>query len=295
MALALSACGAKIAKDAPPPPTDRVLAEAASPQANAQLTWVLVSESPGSWAEEAVWDEYLVRVRNTSTAPISITGAVLEDSSGTPATPLASRKELIKGSKQMARRYKDQGVTVYTGLGGAGMGTLGAASTAGGVAYASTLSLGLMGGASSSSLAFGAAFGLIATGPVLGTVGIVRSVRASKMNKRIQARATPLPVTVAPGAAVMLDLFFPISPAPNALTVGYRAGDAEERVVIDTRQALAGLHLPLPEGAVAAAPVPVTTQAVASAAAMPEAPAGAAASAEASQAEAPKAGASSPR
>lgn len=299
MAFALSACGAKIVKDAPPPPTDRVLTEAASPQANAQLTWVLVSESPGSWAEEAVWDEYLVRVRNTGAAPITITGAVLEDSSGTPATPLASRKELVKGSKQMARRYKDQGMTVYTGLGGAGMGTLGVASTAGGVAYASTLSLGIMGGASSSSLAIGSALGLVVTGPVLGTIGIVRASRARRMDKRIRARATPLPVTVAPGEAVMLDLFFPISPAPNALTIGYRAGDAEERVVIDTRQALAGLHLPVPEGAVAAVPVQATTQTVATAAATPEPRAasasGAAANAEASKAEAPKAGASSPR
>lgn len=298
MAFALSACGAKIVKNAPPPPTDRVLAEAASPQANAQLTWVLVSESPGSWAEEAVWDEYLVRVRNTGTAPITITGAVLEDSSGTPATPLDSRKELVKGSKQMARRYRDQDVTVYTGLGGAGMGTLGLASTASGTAYLSTLSMGLFGGASSSSLAFGTAFGLMATGPVLGTIGIVRASRARRMDKRIKTRATPLPVIVAPGEAVMLDLFFPISPAPNALTIGYRAGDVEERVVIDTRQALAGLHLPLPEGAVAAVPVRATTQTAATAAAMPVAPAasasGAAANAEASKAEAPKTGASSP-
>src|SRR5687768_5903373 len=112
MALALSACGAKIVKDAPPPPTDRVLAEAASPQANVQLTWVLVSEGPGSWAEEAVWDEYLVRVRNTGTAPISVTGAVLEDSSGMPATPLDSRKALIQASKHVAQRYKDRGVPI---------------------------------------------------------------------------------------------------------------------------------------------------------------------------------------
>ena len=244
MALAVSACGAKIVKNAPPPPADRIVAEASSPHMQAQLTWVLVSEGPGSWAEEAVWDEYLFRVRNTSSVPVEIGSVVVEDSSGQEAVAMDSRSALIKGSKQTAKRYKEQGVSIYTGMGGAGMTALGVGSTAAGVAYGSTLSLGIMGGASSSSAALGTAFGLMVTGPVLGTIGVVRVARAHKMNKRIQARHTALPVTLAPGEERMLDVFFPITPAPNRVSITYRQDGVAQRLDIDTRQALAGLHLP---------------------------------------------------
>ncbi|MFC5576899.1 hypothetical protein ACFPOA_02585 [Lysobacter niabensis] len=244
MALALSACGAKIVKNAPPPPVDRIVAEAGSPHMQAQLTWVLVSEGPGSWAEEAVWDEYLIRVRNTSSVPVEINSVVVEDSSGQAAVTMDSRSALIQASKQTAKRYKEQGISVYTGLGSAGMTALGVGSTVAGMAYGSTLALGFAGGASSSSLALGTAFGLVVTGPVLGTIGVVRATRAHKMNKRIQARNTPLPLALAPGEERMLDVFFPITPAPNRVSISYRQDDAEHRIDIDTRRALAGLHLP---------------------------------------------------
>lgn len=241
MALLLSACGAKIVKDAPPPPMDRVIAEAASPHARAQVAWVLVSEGPGSWAEEAVWDEYLIRVRNTSAAPLEVVGAVVQDSSGHDAAPLASRKELIQASKATARRYKEQGVSVYAGLGGASMVKLGAGSVAAGIAYPSLVA--------GSWTTVGVTLGLVVTGPVLGTIGFVRASRARKMDKRIHARQTPLPLTIPPGEEVVLDLFFPIMPAPNSVTIGYRQDGVENAVAIDTRQALAGLHLPPPDAA----------------------------------------------
>ena len=265
MALALSACGAKIVKDAPPPPVDQVLAEAASPHLQAQLAWVLVSEGPGAWAEEAVWDEYLVRVRNTSTAPVDIAAVMLEDSLGHGVGTLDSRGDLIRASKQTARRYKAQGLAVHAGMGGAGMGALGVATTAAGVAYAGTLSLGLWGGVASSSAALSAAAGLLVGGPVIGTVGIVRAVRARKMDNRIQARRTPLPVTLAPGEERVLDLFFPITPAPGKVSIVYRQAGAEHHAEIDTRQALAGLHLPAPAAnAVAPAPSAAVTEGQAS-------------------------------
>jgi len=262
MALTLSACGAKIVKNAPPPPADQVLAEAGTPHLQAQLTWVLVSEGPGAWAEEAVWDEYLVRVHNTSLAPVEISTVVVEDSLGHATATLESRPDLIRASKQTAKRYKAQGVSVYAGMGGASMGALGLASTAAGVAYASTLSLGLMGSAASSSAAIGAAAGLMVVGPVLGSIGIVRAVRAHKMDNRIHARRTALPATVEPGAEMLLDLFFPITPGPNKLSITYRQAGAEYRAEIDTRQALAGLHLPPPAlGAAAPAASTVATEA----------------------------------
>lgn len=243
LALGLSACGAKIVKHAPPPPLDQTLAESTSPQLTAKLVWITVSEGKGAWVEEAAWDEYFVRVHNTSAVPLEITGVEVEDSRGTVVGAMGTRSELIKGSRATAKRYKDAGVKIYTGLGGGTLTALGAGSGAAGVAYASTLSLGFLGGGSSSA-ALGTAAGLMVAAPVLGTMGVVRAVRARKVDRQIRQRSTDLPLTLAAGSEATLDLFYPIAPAPNAVTIAYRDGTAENRLQIDTRQPLAGLHLP---------------------------------------------------
>jgi hypothetical protein len=90
----------------------------------------------------------------------------------------------------------------------------------------------------------GTAAGLLVVAPVLGTVAIARAVRNHRVEKQIQARRTMLPVTIAPGEDVLMDVFVPIAPSPQAVRIAYHDGEAEGRLEIDTRQALAGLHLP---------------------------------------------------
>ncbi|HJW46279.1 MAG TPA: hypothetical protein VJ484_07285 [Lysobacter sp.] len=228
------------------------MAQSSSPHLAAKLEWVIVPGGPGAWVTNAGWDEYLIRVRNTSTAPVRIDGVEVEDSSGQSATPLDSRAALIKASRKTARRYRDEGVKVQAGMGGAALTAWGIGSTTAGLAYSSTLTLGIMGGGSSSA-AWGVAAGMVVVGPVLGTMAIVRAARNHKVEKQIQVRRTMLPVTVAPGEEVLLDVFVPIAPSPKAVRIAYHDGEAEGRVEIDTRQVLAGLHLPPPANAQAPA------------------------------------------
>lgn len=301
LALGLSACGAKIVKHAPPPPLDRTLAESSSPQLSANLAWITVSEGPGAWVEEAAWDEYFVRVRNTAAVPLTITGVEVEDSRGTVTGAMDTRPDLIKGSRETAKRYKDAGMKVYTGLGGGTLSSLGAASGVAGVAYGSTLSgVGLFGTAGSSSAALGTAAGLMIAAPVLGTMGVVRAVRARKVDRQIRQRSTDLPLTLAPGSEATLDLFYPVAPAPRSVTIAYSDGTTPQRLQIDTHEALAGLHLPPTASApsqVAAttSPAPAASSASAASAASTTASAPAAANAPvAADASAPAATATTP-
>lgn len=120
--LALSACGGgtKLVKHAEPlPQREQPLAIANDAALAAQLDWVLVRNGPGAWAKNADWDEYLINVHNSSTAPLQIRAVSVTDSNGHDATTLDDRKQLVKASKQTAKRYRQSGVKVMAGRGGA--------------------------------------------------------------------------------------------------------------------------------------------------------------------------------
>ena len=63
------------------------------------------------------------------------------------------------------------------------------------------------------------------------------------MNEQIEARQTALPLQVEPGASLALNLFFPIAPSPLEVRVDYADSSGEHVIVLDTREAMNGLHL----------------------------------------------------
>ena len=88
--------------------------------------------------------------------------------------------------------------------------------------------------------------GFILAAPVLIGFGIVRIVNNSKVDNRIESRATPLPVTIPASSDVVLDAFFPITPSPRHVTFHYRTAQGDQQLPVDTSQVLAGLHLTAP-------------------------------------------------
>jgi hypothetical protein len=235
----LSACGgSKLVKhpSAPPAPIEASLASATDAALGARLEWVIVRGGPGSWAKNADWDEYLIRVHNVSNAPIRITGVSVVDSLGQPNVTLGKRKALIKASRKNARRYKDSDLNVVAGLSGtsitaAGIGVglgVGSAAAAGG---------GMLAGAAGA-----AAFLTVA--PAFAVVGIFRGVRNGQVSNRLEDRQSKLPAALAAGEEQPLDLFFPLSPSPARVQISYAdAQGAPHQLDIDTRELLAGLHL----------------------------------------------------
>lgn len=249
--LAVSACGGtKLVRRPPPAPQpERPLAIAADASLAAELGFVIVRNGPGAWAKNGDWDEYLVRLRNVSASPVQIRSLRLTDYREEASEPLAARKPLVQASKQVARRYRDAGLTVQAGRGGAGLvaAGVGAGVVGYGAAVAATTSAALGAGGTAGGGAAAAAGGLFLAAPVLVGIGIARMVNNGKVDDRIHARASTLPKDLAPGEDLRLDVFFPTTPSPQRLTVVYTDAQGEHQLDIDTRHALQGLHLALPD------------------------------------------------
>lgn len=236
--------GTKVLKETQPIQTTQPLAAISDQRVEATLDWVIVRDGPGTWARNADWDEYLLRVSNRSDQPIKVTQLTVVDSLDTRIESQSGRKQLVKGSKKTARRYKESGVKVKAGRGAGTMLIAGAAVTAVGIGAASAVAYGsILGGAATAGSAGAAVGGLLLLGPALAVGGIVRGVNNSKVNNQIELRQTKLPLEVPAGEELGLNVFFPISPSPKVVELIYIDATGKHSLVIDTSTALNGLHI----------------------------------------------------
>jgi hypothetical protein len=236
-----------VLKEEQPIQTTQPLAIASDQQITATIDWVIVRDGPGTWAKNADWDEYLLRVNNESDQPIQVTRVTVVDSLDTQIESQAGRKQLVKNSKKTARRYKKSGVKVKAGRGAGTMLVAGAAVTVVGVGAATAVAYGgIMGGAATAGSAGAAAGGLLLLGPAIAIGGVVRGVNNSKVNKRIEERQTVLPLEVPANVEQDLDVFFPLAPSPKLVELVYSDATGEHILLIDTNAALEGLHIEQP-------------------------------------------------
>jgi len=236
--------GTKVLKEPHPVQTTQPLAAVSDQQVIATLDWVIVRGGPGTWAKNADWDEYVLRVRNQSDQPLTVTQLAVVDSLDTRVETQSGRKELVKGSKKTARRYKESGIKVKAGRGAGTMLVAGAAVTALGVGAASASVYGAaMSGAATAGGAGVAAGGLLLLGPALAVGGIVRGVNNGKVNNQIELRQTLLPLAISADEERVINAFFPLAPSPKMVELTYVDATGEHRLLIDTSVALNGLHI----------------------------------------------------
>ncbi|MBT8147418.1 MAG: hypothetical protein KJN90_11235, partial [Gammaproteobacteria bacterium] len=132
LVLCLAGCGGTKLLDKPVPMTvGQPLASAADRQISVAVDWIVVRDGPGTWARNADWDEYLIRVQNLSNTQVEIRDVVIYDSMLIRSDSSGERRMLVAGSKQVARRYADHDIDVRAGLSGS---TLLAAGAVGGAA-----------------------------------------------------------------------------------------------------------------------------------------------------------------
>jgi hypothetical protein len=261
ISLGLSACGgSSLVRHAKPPPVTPALAQASDQGMAASLDWVIVRNGPGTWAKNADWDEYLIRVRNLGPTPVQVTGVAVYDSLGTRIVPAADRRRLIAGSKDSVRRYKGSHLKVKAGLGGGGLVAAGL-----GVSFGAAGSV-AAGGGVLSAVAGATLFTMMAPG--FGVAGIVRAVHNSQVNDEIKRRQSKLPVPIAGKGEQGLDVFFPLAPSPTRIEITYADSAGEHLLHLDTSVALAGLHL-RPAAAMPSTPVAAPVAAPAAASARP--------------------------
>ena len=233
----LAGCGgAKLVRHPAAPTPIGSLVQASDGRLAASLDWLIVQNGPGAWARNSDWDEYLVRVRTLVPGAVTVTGASVIDSLGTRLPAGDDRSGLVHASRGSVRRYRSSGLRVEAGLGGA---TLAAAGVGASYGTASGLAAGTtMGGAYAGALLFTVA------APVFGVAGIMRGVHNGQVNREIGRRHAVLPRVLADGSEQSLDLFFPQALAPQRIEIEYTDATGAHVLAIDTRAALAGLHLP---------------------------------------------------
>ena len=239
LATCLVACGgSKVIKDPVPLSVVEPLTTASDQTLEANLEWVIVRDGPGTWAKNADWDEYILKVRNTNGDLIQITAIAIYDSLGTGLYSMADRKSLVKESRQTARRYRNEGVEVKAGLGGTTMLAAGGTALFAGQAVGYAVLSG-----SAGTGAAGAAIGALAIAPILTVSGVVRSVNNNRVSREIGKRHTVLPARIWPDEQKDLHVFFPLAPSPTHIELTYVQDYKQYKLIIDTRETLQGLHI----------------------------------------------------
>lgn len=236
----LVGCGGtgKLSKPVPDT-TPHVIAEATDYRVTASIESVIVRDGPGSWAKNAFWDEYRIRVTVADGWAVEISRVVVVDSLGEHHRPGISLQELADGTQRTAERYQDSNLRMTPGLGGA----LEAGVLVGGTSAAVGLAtLGSTGAAATAATA-----GLVVA-PVLIGAGLIGMAEVLPVQFEIDRRNTSLPLELVGGSVTTLDLFFPVAPSPQQVNIRYSDPAGVHVLSIDTSTALAGLHL-LPKAA----------------------------------------------
>ncbi len=244
LVIVLTGCGgAKVLKKPEPLKTTQPLAVASGPRLAITLDWVIVRAGPGTWAKNADWDEYLLRFKNLTDSPMQITNVWVYDSLGIQTNRQLDRRALVKGTKGTKRRYRDSDIKVKAGMGTGKMLAAGAAVGVVGYGLALGAAAPSFGAGAAAGGGVGAAGAVLLAAPVIAFLGIKKGVNNSKVNSEIIRRQTVLPLALPSSDEVSAKLFFPLSPSPTHVEVIYTDTEGEYRLVIDTQEALDGLHL----------------------------------------------------
>ena len=202
-----------------------------SPEIGVLLHSVIIYKGPGSWREEAYWDEYLVTVLNRTDQLVTISAAMLEEAPDVFQTAGSDPWKIEKDSRVKLKMYERTGRKILLGAGltaawlGTGFVTMMAAFS-------------------------GASTGVVMAGvvtfyalPAIGLGTWIRTVSArSDIEKEFGRRRLVLPVTLGPHEGKAGSWFFPITPGPKRLIVYYPQGDRMLAAALPLEQ-LGGLHL----------------------------------------------------
>jgi hypothetical protein len=204
----------------------------------ASIERVIVRNGRGSWAADANWDEYHVRMRSLSEGELVVTRMAVFDALETEVESSADRAKLADGTDEVHKRYerelsRPEAERDHRLVGGVA-GSV-AAGGAAGVAIFGT------GGFAGVATAAAAATAVVAGGAFLIGAGVLKATRNFQVEEELGKRQSVLPVIVGnDGARVVV--FFPIVPLPSAIEISYRHGDGERRLRMDTRTALSRAH-----------------------------------------------------
>ena len=226
--------------------TANPLVENANTDLEATLNWVIVRNGPGTWASDADWDEYLMRIVNRSSVTVEVTSVAVVDSLGYTLANSDDLDGLINSSRDTARRYDSLDIDVSAGMGADNMMAAGSVVTlTGTAAVAATTTVvytGYFGGWAIVGPS-AAAVGVLVAGPVIIATSLSESRKYQAVRNEMRSRNSRLPVLIEPGGDRQLNLFFPITPSPQSVEINYLNSSGQHTLILDTQSALDGLHI----------------------------------------------------
>lgn len=191
---------------------------------------VIIHQGPGTWKNEAWWDEYVVTITNNSAVPLTLTSIQLEDFNGRLSDPGSDPWKLERQSQSwwQTNATRNIGYTLQLGAGALAISS---------VAYGAAL----FGPASVSSAAVISTVAVAAVPVTIAGTVIVNSEGKRKIEQEFQRRRIALPRELEPKARVAGSLFFPVSPGPQRLLLKSAQGQEirEHSIALDR---LSGLH-----------------------------------------------------
>jgi hypothetical protein len=190
---------------------------------------VIVYEGPGSWKRNALWDEYVVEIRNQGERALTITAVELADFADAARDPGEDPWKLEEESQTLEERYLREGMAFARSeipdvlvFGSSAIG--GAAGTA-----------------------FSAASASVATASVVGlplyyitVFGLDRRNKAA-VGREFRRRRLILPLTLLGGEDQFGSFFFPMTPNPRTLRVHWSVAKVQDELELSL-EALHGLH-----------------------------------------------------
>jgi hypothetical protein len=204
----------------------------------ATLTTLIAYGGPGSWKREALWDEYVVTLRNSGDQPLVVSAASLVDHTGIAHAPGTDPWKLEDENKALCKEYDRVGVAFVKSA-------TPAVLTIGGIAAGSAA---LAAATSTSTVTVTILQGPLATITVptylIGRVIANHEDRAD-IEDEFRLRRLALPLTLAPGQTRVGCLFFPMVPNPRSLGLRWSTGPANGESVLPL-DFLHGLHVTKP-------------------------------------------------
>ena len=217
------------AADRHTPPAVPLNIESVQTPLAASLRTLIVYNGPGSWKREALWDEYVVTVRNQGGADLTVTAAALVDYAGARRVPGADPWQLEKESQTLEQRYLREGISFARSE----------------IPDALVFGAGAVGGAAGTL--FAAVSATASSASVVGLpVYYIVVFGVNRQNKATAAaefarRRLVLPLTLLGGESRTGSLFLPMAPNPQALELDWTSGDIASRMTL-TLARLHGLH-----------------------------------------------------
>jgi hypothetical protein len=229
----------KMAAEDTPSPVPLNITAASHPVEGAVDT-VIILGGPGSWKQEAYWDEYVLSVTNHGGTSVTLEYATLIDLQDNPVMPGDVPWDLQEQSKAWVENYNSGTTGVVLKVGAASVLT---GAAIGGLALATAGSAYVSAGAVAAAAAPVAA---IVALPIIGIGTILVNVEGKhKIEEEFQRRRLVLPAIIQPDQPCRGSLFFRVAPGPKKLTLVFRAPDSKFEMHFDLKP-LADLHLEKP-------------------------------------------------